>query len=477
MSKKKIEKLCIGVTTAVVLSAAGLKFIKEDIAKDEEKDKTEQVIKDMSMQGIPVVKKGAKGAPDSVLTSVEMPRMAFSNEDYYINPKYKAEESGKTKIKLGEKTLRVVLNPKEAARYIDFKIQTLLEESNLPEDSVKNEIKRLKKAKENLREGTEVDGVIISDPAFGHYRAVQTFEHEEDDWGKPTKQANKDKTGQMIKDMSMQGISVVKKGAKNAPDSVLSQVDIYNGWVYSGAKYKARDSEDIQSVKPGDKKVKSFISIEQANQLIDVAIETLSGRGLPESKAKAEIKKLEEARKNLKVGSEIFGETIGENANTHTIQKFEYDKETPWGYAEPKDTSKSGKSGGANWSYNIEVREIASVARLVVEFHTNSVENMMELIRKNCEGRNMHTGELDLSEGAKSKVNDNTFGKIEKATAKVRRHGEEFSGSLGFKNPNEQQVAAKQQRAPKKKSSRRMNRDALPGRTLANMKANKGRKD
>ena len=328
---KNMKQLCAGVVTTVVLSGAGVHFInkmlKED-ANEKKNNETEQMIKDMSMQGISVVKKGAKDAPDSLLASVDMQRTPFSGKTYYLNPKYKVKESGKTKIKLGKKETKVTLTSEEAKRFIDFKIEALME-NGLPDNSVKNEIKKLKKAKENMHEGDEVEGIVIVSNSTPH-------------------------------------------------------------------------------------------------------------------------------------------------GNSRTTQNFEYEKdETAWDYSstEPKNTSKSVKSNGATWKYNIEVRELSSGAGLVVEFRTNSYEDMMELIRKNNKNRNMLTGELKLSEDAQPKADDNTFGKIEKATAKVRRHGEDLSGSLRFKNPNEQQVTAKQQRAPQKKSTkRRMNRDALRGRTLANMK-------
>jgi hypothetical protein len=61
---------------------------------------------------------------------------------------------------------------------------------------------------------------------------------------------------------------------------------------------------------------------------------------------------------------------------------------------------------------------------------------------------------------------DNTF----EATTIVRLRSHRFSHSLKFGNPEEQQIATQQQRAPKKKNT---NRDALPGRNLAQIKANK----
>jgi hypothetical protein len=332
---KNLKQLCAGIVAAVVLSGAGVYFINKMLQEENNKKKahkTEQVVKDMSAQGISVFKEGREGAPDSLLASVDMQRTPFSGKTYYLNPKYKVKESGKTKIKLGKKETKVILTSEEAKRFIDFKIEALME-NGLPDNSVKNEIKKLKKAKENMHEGDEVEGIVIVSNSTPH-------------------------------------------------------------------------------------------------------------------------------------------------GNSRTTQNFEYEKdETAWDYSstEPKNTSKSVKSNGATWKYDIEVRELSS--GVVVEFHTNSYEDMMELIRKNNKNRNMLTGELKLSEDTQSKADDNTFGKIEKATAKVRRHGEDLSGSLRFKNPNEQQVTAKQQRAPKKKSTkRRMNRDALPGRTLANMKVGGGRK-
>ncbi len=67
---------------------------------------------------------------------------------------------------------------------------------------------------------------------------------------------------------------------------------------------------------------------------------------------------------------------------------------------------------------------------------------------------------------------DNTF----EATANVRLRSYKFSHSLKFGNPEEQQIATQQQRAPKKKNTKRkVSRDALAARVESVMEARRGR--
>lgn len=301
-----------------------------------------------------------------------------------------------------------------------------------------------------------------------------------------SKKKKEHETEQVVKDMSTQGISVTKKGAKDAPDSVLVSVkehnNIYGEKVYHDPQYKARENEDPKTFRL-DKKVKEWITDAKDKETMRIVAE-----------------KIKELTKNGATGDSIKSvlEEIAKQRPMHApveekTQYFGYDKDkNPFGLAyssaEAKTENKSEKSNGAEWRFDVEVRQMSTGAHLAYDFRTNDPEEMLKRIRDNNKDNDLladHFFEDEQGYGViktwsdgkpkEEKAEDNElFGKIEKATANVRRHAEEFSGSLRFENPDEQQLAAKQQRAPKKKNSKRkMSRDALPGRNLAQIKANK----
>ena len=291
------------------------------------------------------------------------------------------------------------------------------------------------------------------------------------------------KTEQMIKDMSLQGISVTKSGAENAPDSVLSSVDIsYPFWedspVYSNPKYRAREPlENPKSIKLGEETQKITLTSQEAKRFIDFKIGHLLKSDSPKGNIQAEIDRLNKAKESLTDGTEVLGIIVSNQNNTHskTIQNFEYDEyESPFKYQASKEetgpwqvenraTETPSSEGGTTYALHhedIEIRGLTGGADIVVEFYGNNVEQMLKQIGKH------------------NILEDESFEKIQKAIAKVSRHTEEMSGLLRIKNPDEAQLGAKSSRAPKPKAPKRKSkRDALPGKTLADMKALKEIKD
>ena len=86
-TKDKLKTFVIGAVTTVLTSCG---FNKKVSQEDAEKTKTEQVIKEMSKQGISVLKKGTENAPDSVLASVDVLESP-GQPVQYSNPQYRAE--------------------------------------------------------------------------------------------------------------------------------------------------------------------------------------------------------------------------------------------------------------------------------------------------------------------------------------------------------------------------------------------------
>ena len=140
MDKKRwIKRVLIGtgITAAVALSAKGIEYIKSEIAKDNEKNKTEQVIKDMSAQGISVYKKGEKDAPDSVLTSVNKTHDMWTDSEIYSNPEYKEIGSKKPNtVRLGKEETKLVMSPEEQKlkNDIEGKIVSILKSNSTNEE-------------------------------------------------------------------------------------------------------------------------------------------------------------------------------------------------------------------------------------------------------------------------------------------------------------------------------------------------------
>ncbi len=168
---KNLKQLCAGVATAVVLSSAGAYFINKWLEEDSNKkkeSKTEQVVKDMSAQGISVFKEGAEGAPDSVLTSVNKTHDMWTHSEIYSNPEYKEIGSKKPNtVRLGKEETKFVMSTEEQAERnaIKAKIDSLLSSTN--ED---NHTDNHKKIEELLRKEPKA-----------HEQTTQNFEYEEFD--------------------------------------------------------------------------------------------------------------------------------------------------------------------------------------------------------------------------------------------------------------------------------------------------------
>ena len=137
---KNLKQLCAGIAAAVVLSGAGVHFINKMLQEENNKKKaheTEQVVKDMSAQGISVYKKGEKDAPDSVLTSVNKTHDTWTDSEIYSNPKY--EEIGSNKpetVQLDKEETKLVMSPEEQKlkNDIEGKIFSILKSNSTNEE-------------------------------------------------------------------------------------------------------------------------------------------------------------------------------------------------------------------------------------------------------------------------------------------------------------------------------------------------------
>ena len=137
------------------------------------------------------------------------------------------------------------------------------------------------------------------------------------------KQENKEKakTEQVVNEMSKQGISVFKKGAENAPDSVLESVDVlepfhqYNSVQYSNPKYRAKTYNDfVDDVHLGASENKGVVL-----SRFDVDNMTAMSASSKE--------KIDEIKAKLKAGEDYHGLKMAEDKPTGSVktQTFEYD--------------------------------------------------------------------------------------------------------------------------------------------------------
>ena len=169
MDKKRwIKRVLIGtgIAAAAALSAKGIEYIKSEIAKDNEKNKTEQVIKDMSTQGISVTKKGAKGAPDSVLTSVNKTHDMWTDSEIYSNPKYEKIGSKKPNtVRLGKEETKLVMSP---------------EEQKLKKDIEEKIVSIFKSDSTNEEKRSKIEELLRKMPKE-QVKTAQNFEYEEFD--------------------------------------------------------------------------------------------------------------------------------------------------------------------------------------------------------------------------------------------------------------------------------------------------------
>lgn len=147
---KNLKQLCAGVAAAVVLSGAGAYFINKWLEEDSKKKKeheTEQVVKDMSAQGISVYKKGEKNAPDSVLTSVNKTHDMWTHSEIYSNPKYEKIGSKKPNtVRLGKEVKEWITDAKdkETMRIVAEKIKELTK-NGATGDSIKSVLEEIAK--------------------------------------------------------------------------------------------------------------------------------------------------------------------------------------------------------------------------------------------------------------------------------------------------------------------------------------------
>ena len=147
---KNLKQLCAGVAAAVVLSGAGAYFINKWLEEDSKKKKeheTEQVVKDMSAQGISVYKKGEKNAPDSILTSVNTTHDMWTHSEIYSNPKYEKIGSKKPNtVRLGKEVKEWITDAKdkETMRIVAEKIKELTK-NGATGDSIKSVLEEIAK--------------------------------------------------------------------------------------------------------------------------------------------------------------------------------------------------------------------------------------------------------------------------------------------------------------------------------------------
>lgn len=266
------------------------------------------------------------------------------------------------------------------------------------------------------------------------------------------KDNEKNKTEQVIKDMSAQGISVYKKGEKDAPDSVLTSVNkTHDMWtdseIYSNPKYEKIGSKKPNTVRLGKEETKLVMSPEEQKLKKDIE-EKIVSIFKSDSTNEEKRSKIEELLRKMP------------KEQVKTAQNFEYEefdrdfknieKDGFWSVTSKDAEAKHEQAIYDDGSKKIEsefiVKEMGTGAGIVVRSRTlGGLDNIIE-------------------------TKDYTSDKIAKATANVRRHSETSSKAYNQKG---QQLTAKQQRAPKKKSTKRKNRDALPGKTLSQLKSNK----
>ncbi len=285
-----------------------------------------------------------------------------------------------------------------------------------------------------------------------------------------SKKKKEHETEQVVKDMSTQGISITKKGVKGAPDSVLVSVQEndntwYGGKVYHDPQYKARENEDPKTFRL-DGKVKHWVTNdfdEETIRLVVEKIKELRENGATSASLQSILKEIAKQRP--------MHAPVEEETQYFGYEKFDRDfknieKDGFWSVtskdAEAKHEQVIYDDGSKKFEFGYE------------EFGGNGnieKDGFWSVTSKDAEAKHEQVVKnLIAHERATIHNDDNTF----EATTIVRLRSHKFSHSLKFGNPEEQQIATQQQRAPKKKNTKRtVSRDALPGRNLAQIKANK----